>query len=271
MRLKKSLGQHWLADPSYQARIVRAIDPRPDDEIVEIGPGAGALTRHLVGRARRLVLVELDRELAAELERRFGSAAAVVADDVLQVDLPALVGRWADAKVVGNIPYRITSPLLEKILRPRPRPASVVLTVQKEVAERLAAPAGRKSYGALTVGIRAVADVEILFTIPRGAFRPMPQVDSAAVRIVPHRPPRLSPEEEDDLRALTRAAFSRRRKQLQTILRDAPAYDLSPAEAHDLLDEVGLDPSARPETLDPERFVRLTRALRGVGRPGPAA
>lgn len=268
MRLKKTLGQYWLHDPAYQARIVEALDPGPDDEIVEIGPGGGALTRHLAGRARRLVLVELDRALAAKLERRFGPAGAVVvAGDALRVDLPALVERWDDAKVVGNIPYQITSPLLEKILGARPRPREIVFTLQAEVADRLAAPPGRKTYGALTVGVCAVADVEILFRIPRGAFRPVPNVDSATVRITPHRPPSLEPAEERDLRTLTRAAFSRRRKQMQTILRDAPEYALSATDARALLDEGGVAPAARPETVDPETFIRLARALRRLERP----
>lgn len=268
MRLKKSLGQHWLADSSYQARIIAAIDPAPEDEVVEIGPGAGALTQHLAGRVRRLVLVELDATLAADLERRFADAGvSVVSRDVLRVDLPALVERWDAAKVVGNIPYRITSPLLEKILRERPRPAEIVFTLQKEVAERLASPTGRKSYGALTVGVRAVADVEVLFTIPRGAFRPVPDVDSATVRLRPHVPPRLTPEEERDLRALTRAAFSRRRKQVGTILRDAPEYGLAGDDLHTLLADLGVEPQDRPETIAPETFAALARALRRLGRP----
>ena len=268
MRLKKSLGQHWLTDRSYQTRIVAALDPAPTDEVVEIGPGAGALTQHLAGRVRRLVLVELDDALARDLERRFGGPdVTVVRGDALRVDLPALVERWERAKLIGNIPYRITSPLLEKILEGRPRPAEIVLTLQKEVAQRLASPEGRKSYGALTVGVRAVADVEVLFTIPRGAFRPTPDVDSATVRLRPHTPPRLTPEEERDLRALTRAAFSRRRKQIGTILRDTPAYDLAADPLHSILEELAISPRDRPETLAPERFVALARALRRLGRP----
>ncbi|MGH7544663.1 MAG: 16S rRNA (adenine(1518)-N(6)/adenine(1519)-N(6))-dimethyltransferase RsmA [Gemmatimonadota bacterium] len=268
MRLKKSLGQHWLTDRSYQTRIVAALDPAPGDEVVEIGPGAGALTQHLAGRVRRLVLVELDASLATGLERRFpGAGVTVVPENVLRVDLPALVERWDAAKVVGNIPYRITSPLLEKILGSRPRPARIVLTLQKEVADRLASPEGRKSYGALTVGVRAVADVEVLFTIPRAAFRPAPDVDSATVRLVPHAPPRLTPEEERDLRGLARAAFSRRRKQIGTILRDAPDYGLGIDSLRPLLADLGVSPQDRPETLAPETFVALARALRGLGRP----
>lgn len=266
MRAKRSLGQHWLVDSSYQAKIIQALDAGPADEVVEIGPGTGALTRHLAGRVRRLVLIEMDVALAADLGRRF-AGAVVVARDALQLHLPDLVERWEDAKVIGNIPYRITSPLIDHVLAPRPRPAVILFTVQKEVADRLASPVGQKSYGALTVGVRAVADVERLFTIPRGAFRPTPEVDSATVRIRPHAPPRLSPEEERDLRALTRAAFSRRRKQLGTILRDAPPYALAADELRDVLAEVGIETKARPETLPPETFVELVRALRRRGRP----
>lgn len=256
-------------DLSHQRRIVEAIRLEPADEIVEIGPGTGALTQHVAGRVRRLVLVELDAGFAAELEHRFGGVPGVevVRGDVLRLDLPGLVAAWERAKAVGNIPYRITSPLLSRLLGWRPRPAEIVFTLQKEVAERLAAPPGGKTYGALTVGVRAVADVQVLWAIPRGAFRPIPKVDSAVVRILPHAPPRLTPGEEQDLRALTRAAFGRRRKQLQTILRKHPAYALSAAEARETLSGLGIAESARPETLAPETFVELARALRRRGRP----
>lgn len=268
VRLKKSLGQHLLVDPSYQRRIVEALCPGAEDEVLEIGPGVGALTQHLVGRVSRLVLVELDPEFAAELQRRFGGhGVEVLIGDALRLDLAGAVERWGAAKVVGNIPYRITSPLLGRLLGRSPRPREIVLTVQKEVADRLASPPGRKAYGALTVGVRAVADVGLLFRVPKGAFRPVPKVDSATLRIVPHDPPRLTPGEERDLRTLTRSAFGRRRKQLQTILRDAPAYRLDRSEAQAVLAELGIAPAARPETLAPETFVTLAGALRRRDRP----
>lgn len=271
MRPRKALGQHLLVDASHQRRIVEALRLEPQDEVVEIGPGTGALTQHLVGRVRRLVLIELDAAFAADLTRRFEGVEGVVviASDVLRLDLCRLVRAWEKTKVVGNIPYRITSPLLSHLLGHRPRPAEIVFTLQKEVAERLAAPPGGKTYGALSVGVRAVAEVRVLGTIPKGAFRPIPKVDSAVVRIVPHAPPRLTPGEEEDLRALTRAAFGRRRKQLQTILRKHPSYALSVAEVRETLSDLGVPESARPETLPPETFVELARALHRRGRPRP--
>jgi 16S rRNA (adenine1518-N6/adenine1519-N6)-dimethyltransferase len=262
-RLKKSLGQHLLADPRIQRRIVEALEPGPDDEVLEIGPGTGALTRHLVGRVGRLVLVELDPGFADALRTRYGDRpdVLVVTGDILRTAPAQLVENWERTKVVGNIPYGITSPLLAHLLEPRPRPARLVLTLQKEVAERLAAPPGSKTYGALTVGVRAVADVEVLFRIPRHAFRPAPKVDSATVRITPHRPPRLTPEEEADLRTLCRVAFAHRRKQILNTLRHR-TYGLEATRARTLLEEVGIPPTARPETLDVDRLLALARALR---------
>lgn len=256
-------------DPGIQARIAAALEPAENDEVLEIGPGRGALTRHLAGKVRRLRAVELDAHLAEELEREFGAVPGVevVHGDALEVD----VAEWADdpasVKVVGNIPYNITSPLIFWFLDQRPRPALGVFMVQREVADRLLAPAGVKAYGALTVSVRAVARVERLFHVPRGAFRPVPEVDSTVVRVTPYRPPKLDDAEERDLRVLTRAAFSWRRKQLQTILRDAPVYGLSDSEREALERNTGLDLRARPETLDPGTFVALSRALRAMGYP----
>jgi 16S rRNA (adenine1518-N6/adenine1519-N6)-dimethyltransferase len=270
VRPKRSLGQNFLIDKNLQKKIVAALGAGPDDEVVEIGPGTGALTAHLAGTVRRLTLVELDDSLFQRLrETHAGSAnVRVVHADVLDVPLSELAADPERALVVGNIPYNITTPIVFHLLE-RPRPASIVLLVQKEVAERLVAPPGTSAYGALAVGVRTVATVERLFDVGRGAFRPVPNVDSALVRIVPARPPSLSLDDEANLRVLTRAAFQWRRKQMQKILRDHPDLQLTREEVEDLERESGFEMSRRPETFSPDDFVKLSHAV--VARKAPTA
>ena len=274
VRAKKSLGQNFLVDPNIQRKIVEALGAGPGDEVLEIGPGTGALTRHLAGSVRRLIAVELDDRLAESLREEFADAPGVeiVHADALKLDLGELVEDVAALKVVGNIPYNITTPLIFWLIGREVRPERIVLMVQKEVADRILAPVGGKAYGALSVGVRTIAEVERLFIVGRGAFRPVPGVDSAVIRITPLRPAPLDPEEERDLRALTRAAFAWRRKQLQKILRAAPGYGLDPEEVASVAAAAGVEPTGRPESLDPDAFIRLARALRAAGYPrGDAA
>ena len=261
-RPKRSLGQNFLVDANLQRKIVEALDAGPGDEVLEVGPGRGALTRHLAGTVGRLVLVELDDELAVHLEERYGSRddVEVVHGDVLRVPLERHLRDPAEALVVGNIPYNITTPIVFRLLE-RPRPRAIVLMVQEEVADRIVAPAGTKAYGALSVGVRAVAEVERLFKVGRGAFRPVPGVDSAVIRIVPHRPERSTEAEEASLRTLVRAAFQWRRKQLRKILRDHPDLGHDAERLRRGLEAAGARPTDRPETLTPGSFLELARAL----------
>lgn len=269
MRAKRSLGQNFLVDPNIQRRIVDALEPGPGDEVLEIGPGTGALTRHLAARAGRVVAIEKDDDLAAALRAEFEGTPGVtiVHGDALEADLRALVQDPEHVKIIGNIPYNITSPLLFHLLEPPLHAERIVVMVQREVADRLLAPPGDKAYGALTVGVRTVADVKRLFHVGRAAFRPVPDVDSTVIMIVPHRPPRLSAEERADLRVLTRTAFGWRRKQLQKILRSAEEYQVDPADLDGVADETGITLDRRPETLSPDEFVALCRALRKRGYP----
>ncbi|MGD2153576.1 MAG: 16S rRNA (adenine(1518)-N(6)/adenine(1519)-N(6))-dimethyltransferase RsmA [Gemmatimonadales bacterium] len=261
-RAKKSLSQNFLVDPGLQRRIIAAIEPRPEDRVLEIGPGKGALTQHLAHSVGRLTLIELDDELAAELQELYRSRedVDVIHGDALDLSISEIAGDLP-LKVIGNIPYGITTPIIFHLLDRRPRPTLIVLTVQKEVALRLAARPGTKEYGALTVGVQAVARVEPLFTINRAAFRPRPDVDSMCVRIVPRSPPPLTLEQEAALRTLTRAAFQRRRKQLQNVLRQAAEYSLSGEALTALLEPLGIDPATRPDALPVADYVRLADAL----------
>jgi 16S rRNA (adenine1518-N6/adenine1519-N6)-dimethyltransferase len=261
-RAKRSLGQNFLVDPNLQRKIVEALGAGPDDEVLEVGPGRGALTRHLVGRVRRLVLVELDDALAAELGAAYGDRAdvEVVHGDVLRVRLADHVRDASRLRVVGNIPYNITTPILFRLLE-RPRPAEVVLMVQDEVAERIVAEPGTKAYGALAVGVQSVARAERLFGVGRSAFRPVPRVDSAVVRVRPLRPEPLTEAEEARLRVLVRAAFQWRRKQIGKILRGHPDLRVPTEQAEELLERLGVSASERPERLAPETFMSLSRRL----------
>lgn len=258
------LGQHFLADRNLLRKIVAALDPHADDVVIEIGPGTGNLTVLLAPLVQRVVAIERDRRLAAELGARAlegGGQLSVVEGDALAVDWHRLVAA-ADSpafKVIGNIPYYITSPLIAKALTP-PLPSRVVFLLQQEVAERLAAAPGSGSYGALSVGVQAMCTVEKLFVVKAGAFRPAPRVDSAAVRFTPRADPLVAPEEVAAFRAFVAACFSRRRKQLRNAVMGAT--DRSRAAVSDLLATLRLEPAARPETLAPEAFARLLRASR---------
>ncbi|HSG49398.1 MAG TPA: 16S rRNA (adenine(1518)-N(6)/adenine(1519)-N(6))-dimethyltransferase RsmA [Longimicrobiales bacterium] len=261
-RAKRSLGQNFLVDGNLQRKIVSALGAGPDDEVVEIGPGQGALTQHLVGRVGRLVLVELDDSLARGLHERYGDdpSVQVVHGDVLDTDLVGAVSDWSAARVVGNIPYNITTPILFQLLL-RPRPREIVLMVQREVADRIVAAPGSGAYGALAVGVQSVADVRFLFPVPRKAFRPVPRVESAVVRVVPHAPPRLTPHDEERLRLLTRAAFQWRRKQMQKILRSHPDIGLPEEVVARLGRELDVDLTRRPETFSPGLLLAIARSV----------
>lgn len=266
-RAKKSLGQNFLIDPNQQRRIVAALEPAPDDAVLEIGPGRGALTHHLAAVVGRLVLVEMDDELAPALAAEFADRphVSVVHDDFMKIDLRSVCGTACavhDLKVIGNIPYNITTPVIFRLLERGLRPRRIVLMIQKEVAERIVAPPGTAEYGALSVGVRSVARVERLFGVGRGAFRPVPRVDSAVIRIEPLSPPPLSAEDEIELRELTRVAFSWRRKQLQKTLRSAPQYALDAAGVARIEQQTGIPLEQRPEQLAPEMLLELSRALR---------
>jgi len=259
-RPRKRLGQHFLSDPRILSRIADALELTGAETVVEIGPGRGALTDVLAARAGRVVAVELDGALAALLRERYAGneRVRVVEADVLDVSLSDVAGT-AEFVLAGNVPYYITTPILFHALEP-PRPARAVYLVQREVAERVVAPPGSRTYGALSVNVQAVARAEVMFRVPAGAFRPPPKVESAVLRITPRPDPAVAPDEEAGVRKLVQAAFAMRRKQMRRVVRSVAALDVARAES--ALAESGIDGEARPETLSPEDFARLYRALR---------
>ncbi len=263
---KRSLGQNFLVDPALQRRIVAAVGAGPGDSILEIGPGRGALTDHLVATGAHITAIELDDALAAALTVRYADTprVAIAQGDILATELPALIPAWSRTRVVGNIPYNITTPILFHLLRP-PLPADIVLTLQAEVADRILAEPGNRSYGALSVGVRVHACATRLFGIPRTAFRPVPRVESVTLRITPHAPPPLTAAEATRIRTLTRAAFGWRRKQLGTIVRRHPDLRSVARPVLAALAARGLSHSLRPEQLSVQDFVALARAAASDG------
>jgi 16S rRNA (adenine1518-N6/adenine1519-N6)-dimethyltransferase len=257
---RKALGQHFLTDRRILARIAAAIGAEPGTPVLEIGPGRGALTEELLRLGLAVTAIEKDRLLAHELAQRWPSLR-LITGDALDIDWRAAVapepGRpWF---VIGNIPYNITSPLIDKALDSAP--AGIVFLIQKEVADRLAAKPGTAEYGALTVGVTAAARVEKLFTVPAGAFQPRPKIDSAVIRLVPT--PAIGPR-DPRFRRLVVGLFGARRKQLGRGLRTVLGID--PANAGAIAAAAGLDPIRRPETLSVDEFERLFRAVVDAGR-----
>jgi 16S rRNA (adenine1518-N6/adenine1519-N6)-dimethyltransferase len=212
---RKRFGQHFLIDAGVVDAIVAAIDPRPDEPLVEIGPGLGALTRPLVERCGRLCVIELDRDLAARLRQRPG--LEVIEADALAVDFEALAARLqSPLRVVGNLPYNISTPLLFHLMDAAERIRDQHFMLQKEVVERMVAAPGRKAYGRLSVMLQWRYDLEALIEVPPAAFDPPPKVDSAVVRMQPL--PGVSRAERGTLEALVAVAFSQRRKLLRHTL-----------------------------------------------------
>lgn len=256
-RPRKRFGQHFLADPRTLARIVEALAPEPTDTVVEIGPGRGALTDLLTARCRRLIAIEIDRDLVRHLKARYEGQpkVEVVEGDALITDWGAIAG--PSYLLAGNLPYYITTPLLFRILS-TPRPRRAVLLVQKEVAARLAATPGSSDYGALTVNVQVTATVRVVARVSAGAFHPRPSVDSAIVLVTPLESPLSGAAEEDAFRRFVQGVFGMRRKQLVRVIRELWVPDAGRAMA--LLTSLGLAPAIRPEVVSPVDFVRLFRA-----------
>lgn len=262
MRPKKFLGQHFLHDPRILGRIAESLEFRAGDAVLEIGPGRGALTAELLARGAVVTAIEKDRDLLPDLVRRF-PALRLAHGDAMDLDWSGVAGVAAGGlRVIGNIPYNITSPLIDKALTP-PRPRQVVFLVQKEVADRVVSTPGGREYGALSVGVQVVARVERLFVVPSGAFQPPPKVDSAVIRLTPLPVPLVTDQELAGFRRLVTGLFSARRKQLQRGLRQLTAWPSEAVERR--LAPLGIDGTRRPETLSPPEFVALYRALVDAG------
>jgi 16S rRNA (adenine1518-N6/adenine1519-N6)-dimethyltransferase len=260
-RPRKRFGQHFL-EPAWVKKLIDAVAPAPDDTFLEIGPGRGALTIPLAARVKRLVAVEIDRDLAAALPAQVPAHVRVVGADVLGVDLAALLaGERTPVRVIGNLPYNISSPILFKLLRGAGEGrllSDATLMLQKEVADRLLARPGSRDYGALAIQVAAYADAGRLLSLPPGAFRPPPKVSSAVVRLR-FRPPSVDIGDPDTFERIVRGVFLQRRKTLLNAL--TPVADALGRSAADLVARTRVDARKRPEALTVEELGRLSRAV----------
>ena len=250
--MPRRLGQHFLRPASVQ-RLLAAIEPRSSDTFLEIGPGAGALTMPLAADAQRVVAVELDRALVERLRARAPANVEVVHGDALGVDLGALVPKGA--RLVGNLPYYVSSPLLRRFLALRAHVQDLHVMLQEEVARRVAAPPGSKEYGILSVLYALWADVEIPLRFGPGAFDPPPKVSSALLRARFRPAPRAEVADPAGFERLLMAAFARRRRTLENNLRD------SYPNLKEHLRLLKIEGSRRAETLSVVEFALLARAL----------
>ena len=255
---KKSLGQHWLKDPEILADIAEAAELTGGDVVLEIGPGLGTLTSRLLARANSVIAVEFDADLARKLPGQFpGKKLTVVNQDILQFDLSQLPKNY---KVVANVPYYITSKIVEKLMTTENKPSIAVLLVQKEVAERIAAEAGNMSV--LSVSVQIFAEAEIDIEVPRQFFTPPPKVDSQVVVLRTRNNPLITPEDQRDLFRIVKAGFSAKRKKLRSSLSGGLGIDKSVAE--ELLKNAGISPDARAEDLAIEDWKRLLKGWRNL-------
>ena len=258
MLARKRFGQHFLHDRAVIRRIVDAVDPRPGERLVEVGPGRGALTWDLLERAGGLDVIEIDRDLARLLveDPRAGARLRMHVESALDADFVRLRDGGAPLRVVGNLPYNISTPLLFRLLDQRAAIADMHFMLQREVVDRLAAAAGDEHYGRLSVMVAAYAEVERLFDVGPGAFHPRPAVWSSVVRLRPQLEPRFALGSPGALRTLVTAAFSARRKTLRNGLKAL-------LDAHDI-EACGIDPQHRPETLTPAQFGLLAQRFSGL-------
>jgi 16S rRNA (adenine1518-N6/adenine1519-N6)-dimethyltransferase len=247
---KKQLGQHFLHERAYIDRIVQAVNPQPGDHLVEIGPGQGAITFPLLKRHGELTVIEYDRDLIfplTEAARDIGTLE-IIHRDVLAVDFTALAGEGR-IRLVGNLPYNLSSPILFHALDHAAAIIDMVFMLQKEVVDRMAAGPGSKTFGRLSVMLQAYCQVQSLFVVPPGAFRPPPKVDSAVVRLVPRDPATVGINDARRFANVVRAAFGQRRKTLRNALSEV--CDSRHFEA------TGVRPEARAEQLEVADFIRL--------------
>jgi len=275
-RAKKSLGQNFLVEESYVRRVVEALGPRGDETVLEIGAGRGALTGRLVGLAGRVVAVEFDRALAPLLRERFASAGnfELLEADALEVDFCAAVAPAAAARVVANLPYNVSTAILQRLIEQRRCLPELVLMLQREVVERITAPPGSAERGFLSVLVQAHCDAEALFDVPPGAFRPVPKVWSTVARLRAHGRADFGAAGEEFFRRVVSAGFAQRRKTILNNLRAAPAELRARVEAAGgekaALGAAGVEAGRRAETLTLEEWAALARAL-DAAPAGPGA
>ena len=255
---RKSLGQHFLSDSRIAGRILAAADLSPDDLIVEIGPGRGVLTKRLVDRVKRVVAIELDGQLAAELPSRLESPANLICveADARDVELTRLIAPETSYKVVANLPYYAANPIIRRLLESQPKPELLVVMVQQEVAKNMVAKPG--SMGILSVATQFYAKAKMVCSVPPKSFRPPPKVTSAVVRLDVLPEPTVKVDSEEEFFQVVRAGFAAPRKQLRNSL--SQGLGIEPVAGGKILEQAGIDATRRPQTLDIPEWAMIYRA-----------
>lgn len=264
--IQKKYGQNFLIDPNVLKRIVEAAEISKEDCVLEIGPGLGTMTQYLAEQAGRVVAVEIDKNLIPILEETLAvyDNVTLVNADILKVDINRIVeeeNRGRPVKVVANLPYYITTPIIMGLFESHVPIQSITVMVQKEVADRMQVGPGTKDYGALSLAVQYYAKPEIVANVPPNCFIPRPNVGSAVIRLTRHREPPVRVEDEARLFALIRAAFNQRRKTLVNALGNASELGVTKERASEAIERLGLSPTVRGEALTLEQFARLTTLL----------
>ncbi len=265
MSAKKKFGQNFLIDSHVLEGIVEAAGVTDDDLVLEIGPGIGSLTQYLAEAAGKVVAVEIDKTLLPVLADTLSEYdnVTVINEDILKVDLDEIVSEngGRPIKVVANLPYYITTPIIMKLFESRARIESITVMVQKEVADRMAAEPGGKDYGSLSLAVGYYAKAVTVMDVPPSSFIPQPGVGSAVVNLSRYKEPRVKVQDEKRLFEMVRTAFNQRRKTLSNSLSNNPALGVSRQEVADALLKMGVDEKARGEILTLEQFAELSDIL----------
>lgn len=261
--IRKKYGQNFLVDENILTKIIEAAGINPQDSVLEIGPGLGTMTFVLAERAKDVTTVEIDTLLIPILQKHFSDLSNIrlIHGDALKTDWSALFSPDQEIIVVANLPYYITSPLIEEMLKAPFRLKKMVILVQKEVGERLVAKPGSNSYGSLSVFVQSGAFVEWICSVPRTVFYPAPKVDSAVISITPKIDLQETIESKETLELTCRAIFGQRRKTLHNALLNSPHWDLSSEELAEVWKHVDYANSIRGEILHPEQIVRLSNLV----------
>ena len=258
-RPRKRFGQNFLRDPRYISRIIDVVAPGPGDRLIEIGPGDGALTLPLAAAAGRLDCIELDRDLARQLDLRFTGQdhVRIHCHNILKFDLGELADKGNRLRIVGNLPYNISTPVIFHLLKMSRIITDMTFMLQKEVVERMTAAPGSRDYGRLSVMLQYYCAAEQMFLVPPEAFRPRPKVISAIVRLKPQRPPPIKAADENCFETVVRTAFGQRRKTLRN--------SLKPLLEGGIADVLPVDLGARPEQLSLADYVGISDAISAIG------
>ena len=273
-RFQKKFGQNFLIDPRVLEKIIKSAGITPEDFVLEIGPGIGTMTQYLCENARAVTAVEIDRNLIPILEETLGAYpnAEVICQDILKLDLARLAqekNNGAPIKVVANLPYYITTPIIMGLFENHMPLAGITVMVQKEVADRMQASPGTKDYGALSLAVQYYSYPEITAHVPPHCFLPRPKVGSCVIHLAKRPAPPLPVQDEKLLFGIIRASFQQRRKTLANGLQNAPGLAIRKELAAEALQHLGFPPNIRGEALSLEQFIQLSNTLGGMGCPSP--